>query len=69
MTNKALPSDKLPDLLALIPEGNPKLILRYCFDTLQLSIEETDKAISATSKLISSIDWLLRAGEFPTGQD
>jgi len=54
----------LPDLLGLIPEGDAKLVLCYCFDTLQLSVEETEKVIYAASKLISSIDWLLRGASY-----
>ena len=61
---------KLPDLLSLIPEGNAKLVLRYCFDDLQLSVEETDKVIYAASKLIGSIDYLLRGGSYGSaGED
>jgi hypothetical protein len=58
------PSANVPYLLNLIPEGNAKLVIRYCFDTLNLSVEETDKALMAASKLVASIDWLLRGGQF-----
>jgi hypothetical protein len=53
----------VPDLLTLVPDGNPKLILRYCFDELHLSVEETESDVNAALKLISSIDWLLRGGK------
>ena len=63
------PPPTLPDLLSLIPEGNPKLVLRYCFDTLGLSVEETENTVNAALKLISSIDWLLRGGKISNSNE
>lgn len=69
MSSEPPPADRLPDLLSLIPEGNQKLVLRYCFDTLGLSVEETERTINAAYKLISSIDYLLRCGSFSSKSD
>lgn len=59
----------LPDLLSLIPEGDAKKVLRFCFDNLTLSVEETERTLNAAWKLVSSIDWLLRAGTFSSKSD
>lgn len=56
-------SKTLPDLMSLIPERQPKAVLRCCFDTLNLSIQDTERTVNAASKLISSIDRLLRGGD------
>ena len=60
---------ELPDLLTFVPEGKAKTVLRFCFDTLNLSVEETERTPSAAYKLISSIDYLLRAGSFSSKSD
>ena len=52
----------LTDLLNLVPEGNPKLLVRYCFETLNLSVREADDDLHAAWKVVSSIDWILRGG-------
>jgi hypothetical protein len=60
------PPVTVPNLLSLIPEGNPKLIIRFCFDDLNLSVCEAERDITAARRMISSMDWLMRGGDIPS---
>ncbi len=57
------------NFMDLIPESEAKTVLRYCLDTLNLSIEDAEKVLHASCKLAGSIDWLLRGGSYDCKDD
>ena len=58
------PSANVPDLMTLIPEGDSRQVILYCLNTLNLSVWEAEEVLTAAPRLISSLDWLLRGGDF-----
>lgn len=52
----------LPDLLSLIPEGNPKRVIRFALDDLGLSSEEVPRVLADAQMLSDAIKLLMGGG-------
>ncbi len=57
-------NSRIPDLLSIVAEGDPKRLVCYCLNDLGPSIGETEKLVRAALHIASSMDWLLRGGDY-----
>ena len=57
---------KLPDLISLIPEGQPKAVIRYCIGNLHLSVAEMDAVLYDAQRLSAALKLLLAGGVLST---
>lgn len=68
-TIEPMDAPRLPDLLSLIPEGNPRKVLQFALNDLGLSSDEIPRVLYDAQRLSEAVLTLLEGGKLASAGD